>query len=105
MPSPLMEQLTDSDMMTQAKTSGLRKTRFEDAAALVLKFNDQATPVKDKCYLKTVMGYILQAFDQQPIEHKRPFNVLMHLSQAHDEAKSFVGLSVISLKYVVRRRW
>ena len=31
------------------------------------------------------MAYILQAFDQQPINHKRPFNVLMHLSQADDE--------------------
>ena len=86
MPSPLMEQLTDSEMMALAKISDLRKTRFEEAAALVLKFNDQATSVKDKCYLKMVIGYILQAFDQQPIEHKRPFNVLMHLSQAHDEA-------------------
>ena len=85
MPGTTVEQLTDSEVIAQAKDSNLRKTRFEEAAALVLKFNDPETSQGDKCYLKTVMSYILQAFDQQPIKNKRPFNVLMHLSQAHDE--------------------
>ena len=93
MPSNIMKQLTDGDVITQAKASHLRKTRFREGAALALIFNNlKATPV-NKWYLKTVMAYVLQAFDQQPIKHKRPFNVLMHLSQAHDE-ESFRGVII-----------